>query len=86
MTLIDSGKETARMVKQKLSELNLVNATPKTEEDLYFVSDSARQFAEVGSRFLGRPLQNVQRIDFDDFLIKNSNAPLLQNLEVLHDE
>ena len=86
VTLIDSGKETARMVKQKLSELNLVNATPKTEEDPYFVSDSARQFAEVGSRFLGRPLQNVQRIDFDDFLIKNSNAPILQNLEVLHDE
>ncbi len=86
VALIDSGKETARVVKEKLAALSLVNAGPKAAEDLYFVSDSARQFSEVGSRFLGKPLENVQRIDFDEFLINHSDAPLLKNLEVLHEE
>ncbi|MHB2155038.1 glutamate racemase [Calditrichota bacterium GD2] len=86
VSLIDSGKETARVVKETLMSLKLVNSGGKPGADLYFVSDSARQFAEVGSRFLGRPLENVQRIDFDEFLIKNSDAPLLKNFEVLYDE
>ncbi|MCD6375320.1 MAG: glutamate racemase [Caldisericaceae bacterium] len=86
VTLIDSGKETARVVKERLAALKLVNAGPKPNEDLYFVSDSARQFSQVGSRFLEKQLENVQRIDFDEFLIKHSDAPLLKNLEVLHEE
>ncbi len=86
VVLIDSGKETARVVKETLTHLHLLNNQTPKDEDLYFVSDSAEQFAQVGSRFLGRPLQNVRRIDFDEFLIKNSNAPLLQNFEVLHED
>ena len=86
VTLIDSGKETARIVQKRLTELGLVNRGTKKAEDLFFVSDSPRQFSEIGSRFLGKPLAHVKRIDFDEFLIKNSDQPLLKNLEVLHED
>lgn len=67
--LIDSGRETARAVQQLLLEKNLINNGAKAKADQFFVSDIPAKFEEVGSRFLGRPLENVQRVDLDQFLI-----------------
>ncbi|NOX88904.1 MAG: glutamate racemase [Calditrichaeota bacterium] len=86
VALIDSGKETAKAVKRVLEEIKLVNRSSEKGKDLFFVSDSPEQFARIGSNFLGEALTNVERIDFDEFLIKNSSSPLLKNLEVLHED
>jgi len=80
VSLIDSGRETAKAVKQMLLDNNMINTEPKDNPDRFFVSDIPAKFEEVGSRFLGRPLDNVQRVDFDQFLIRSglSNAFQLQ--------
>ena len=85
VTLIDSGKETAKAVQQILKDHQLLNPDSKKGEDQYFVSDSPEAFAKVGSLFLGKPLPGVKRVDFDRFLIEKSSSPFLQNLnEVIH--
>jgi glutamate racemase len=86
VTLIDSGKETARAVRKILQNLNLLATGPKDEDDRFFVSDSPDSFARIGSMFLGKPLPNVQRVDFDAFLVEHSASPLLKNLKGIHEE
>ena len=68
--LIDSGKETAKAVKRVLIETNLLNQSDKIGPDKFFVSDIPMKFEEIGSRFLGKRLHNVERVDFERFLVK----------------
>ncbi len=68
--LIDSGKETAKAVKQVLIETNLLNQSEKIGQDKFFVSDIPMKFEEIGSRFLGKKLDNVERVDFEHYLVK----------------
>jgi glutamate racemase len=70
VTLIDSGRETARVVNDVLTHSKLKNLGEKSAGDQFYVSDIPLKFREVGSRFLGKELGEVERIDFDDFLIK----------------
>ena len=74
MTLIDSGLETAKRVKEILLKENLANNRAKESDDLYFVSDNPQKFRKIGSMFLGEELENVRRIDFEKFLMENSEA------------
>ncbi len=76
--LIDSGKETAQAVKELLTERSLLHKGRKTEHDRFFVSDIPAKFEEVGSRFLGQPLEQVERVDFDQFLIQSGLEKELQ--------
>ncbi len=71
VTLIDSGKETAKAVQAMLAEKKMLHQGKKQAEDRFFVSDIPAKFEEVGSRFLGKPLKNVERVDFDQFLIRS---------------
>ncbi len=80
VTLIDSGKETARAVQHILKDLELLNMEEKKVEHQYFVSDNPQAFSRIGSLFLGKRLSNVKRIDFDRFLVEKSSSPLLQNI------
>lgn len=68
--LIDSGKETAKAVKRVLIETNLLNQSDKIGPDKFFISDIPMKFEEIGSRFLGKELGNVERVDFERFLVK----------------
>jgi glutamate racemase len=68
--LIDSGKETAKAVKRVLIETNLLNQSDKIGPDKFFVSDIPMKFEEIGSRFLGKKLHNIERVDFERFLVK----------------
>jgi len=70
VNLIDSGKETAKAVKEVLMNQQLLSLSGRTEENKFFVSDIPAKFEEIGSRFLGQPLTNVERINFDQFLIE----------------
>ena len=71
--LIDSGSETAKFVKETLLQSDLLNKGQRESDDLFFVSDIPQKFEEIGSRFLGASLLNVQRIDFDRFLVENND-------------
>ena len=73
--LIDSGKETAKAVRNVLTEKNILNLSNSNADNRYFVSDIPVKFEEIGSRFLGQRLDNVQRIDFDNFLIQAGSDP-----------
>lgn len=71
--LVDSGSETARFVEKILRQNNLQNKGSKKADDLFFVSDIPQKFEEIGSRFLGETLQNVQCVDFEDFLMAQND-------------
>ncbi len=70
--LIDSGEETARATRDLLSEMNLLNPaasqTPCPEGDQkYFVSDVPERFSGVASRFLGREVSRITRVDISRY-------------------
>ncbi len=71
VNLIDSGRETAKAVKKLLNDLNLLNGSGRFGENRYYVSDIPAKFEEIGSRFLGQPLKNVERVEFEKFLIQS---------------
>ena len=70
IALIDSGQETAKLVKMMLERMELETKTDSPGKFECFVSDIPNKFDEVGTRFLGKPLITAKRVDFDNFLIK----------------
>jgi len=71
--LIDSGKETAKMVKNNLIELNIYKQDINKGTFKFFVSDIPKRFDEIGTRFLGQPVVNAHRVDFDNFLMEQGD-------------
>ncbi|MGH7460043.1 MAG: glutamate racemase [Longimicrobiales bacterium] len=67
VTLVDSAAETASEVAETLGQMNLL--TRRTEPgQLHFVaSDSPIRFREVGRRFLGDVVREVERVDVEGF-------------------
>ena len=64
VTLVDSARATARVVRGRLVERGLLNEGPGPPGgDDFFVTDSSDRFREVGSRFLGGPLERLEQID-----------------------
>jgi glutamate racemase len=63
VTLIDSGEATAVVVKDKLSELSLLNTNTQKPNLQFYVSDVPHKFTEIGERFLGKKLGKVHRIE-----------------------
>jgi glutamate racemase len=70
ITLIDSGLETAKVVKNLLENMEINEKDDSTGTFQCFVSDIPDKFDEVGTRFLGKPVVNAKRVDFDKFLIE----------------
>jgi glutamate racemase len=62
VALIDSAVETAKAVSIVLDELNLRNRSGSLSRRQYFVTDSPQKFAEVGSRVLQAPLDEIERV------------------------
>jgi glutamate racemase len=77
--LIDSGEETAKTVQSILNELNLSREKDSDGTVRFFVSDIPGKFDEIGTRFLGKPLVNAQRVDFDTFLIERGDIKFLNH-------
>jgi glutamate racemase len=70
VTLIDSGEETAREVKQKLVALNLLQNDSKQipiSQHRFYVSDVPEKFSQVATRFLGQIVDNITRIDITHY-------------------
>ena len=72
--LIDSGLETARVVKKMLSEKKMLNFSGRKQDDRYIVSDNAEKFSSVASKFLGHDLKGLEEVDFEAFLISLAKA------------
>jgi glutamate racemase len=71
VVLIDTAEETVRLVRLQLDGLGLLRSGPsagEVEEGVrrFFVSDIPARFAQVGGRFLGRPILEVEWIDQGD--------------------
>jgi glutamate racemase len=66
LRVIDSAQATARVVARILSEKGVAHgASTRTGEATceFFATDSVRKFERLGSRFLGRPVGEVQLVD-----------------------
>lgn len=59
--LITSGEAVAEQVKAYLKE-NKLRTQSSTREESFFVTDLPQQFDALGSRFLGRPIKNIQHL------------------------
>lgn len=68
VTLVDTAEETVRAVRERLEMLGL----RRNDEDAgegerrFFVSDIPAQFSQVGGRFLGMPIMQVEWVDQSD--------------------
>ena len=68
VTLVDSAAETACEVEQVLSAADLLAPVGGEPGRLHFVaSDSPLRFREVGRRFLGDVVRDVERVDVEGF-------------------
>ncbi len=64
VVLIDSGRETAKEVKNILSKKGLLNTRKMTEKNhsVFYVSDFPHKFKEVSQRFLSKDLKHVHKV------------------------
>ena len=63
--LIYSGETVGIKMKKFLINENYNNYSKKLQKTEYYVSDLPKKFDELGSRFLGYPLNNVKQISID---------------------
>jgi glutamate racemase len=64
VTLVDSAEATAEVVAEVLDGLGIRAESNGAPRRRFLVSDSPEQFARVGQRFLGRPIETVEWVDF----------------------
>ena len=65
--LIDSGHETAAEVFRCLAEKNLIKIiSSKESSHRFFVTDSPDRFKQVGSRFMGASLRNIELVNLEN--------------------
>lgn len=67
VTLIDSGVETARVAKKMMQEHDLLTDANGEGEHKYFVSDVPEKFSQVATRFLGRAISNITRVNVSGY-------------------
>ena len=65
--LIDSGEETARVAHEALAEGNLLAGNRPGGEHRYYVSDVPEKFSQVATRFLGRVVDGITRVDISRY-------------------
>jgi glutamate racemase len=67
VTLVDSGRETALEVQRTLQDLDLLREAGSEPEHEFAASDSPMRFREVGRRFLGGKIIEVDRVDVEGY-------------------
>jgi glutamate racemase len=60
--LIDSGEETAKVVKIILEDRNLLSKRYKKGNHKFFVTDFPNNFKSISERFLGKKINNVKKV------------------------
>lgn len=64
VTLVDSAKSTALAVDEVLTALNQRASEEERAIHEYLVSDDPEKFSVIGERFLGKPIETVEWLDF----------------------
>ena len=77
VTLIDSGEETARVVRAQLAEAGMLSPAAtagssastreQNGEHKFFVSDVPEKFSQVATRFLGEIVDKITRVDISRY-------------------
>jgi len=72
ITLIDSGEETARAAYRTITESGLLHSRASQQpvqsgDHKYFVSDVPERFSQVATRFLGRIVDRITRVDISTY-------------------
>ena len=67
VTLVDSAHETALEVRSVLTERNLLRADTAPPSHAFAASDSPLRFRQVGRRFLGDKIVEVERVDVEGY-------------------
>lgn len=65
ITLIDSAEETARQVEEYLATHQMRRSAFATPQHKFFVTDLPLRFAELGEKFLGKPLAPVIKVSIE---------------------
>jgi glutamate racemase len=68
--LVDSGKAAAYLVEKYLGGRNLKNDSFSLGRSEIYVSDVPNKFQEVAERFLGKPLEHIEKIDLEEIIHK----------------
>ncbi|MGD8780008.1 MAG: glutamate racemase [Ignavibacteria bacterium] len=63
--LIDSGFASSRKVKEYLTNHDMLNEKALNGKHEFYVSDVPSKFKEIAERFLGREIENLQKIDVE---------------------
>lgn len=67
VALVDSGAETAAELHGVLERRGLLRAAATPPVHAFVASDAPLRFREIASRFLGRPVTEVERVDVEGF-------------------
>ena len=68
VALIDSGTAASYVVKEYLTESSLLaDARHKHTHDFY-ISDLPRKFKDIAERFMGRPIDNVHKVELEELM------------------
>jgi glutamate racemase len=65
--LVNPAFETAKALKQMLTESDIQNSSNPAVEYQFFVSDNPVKFKKVGENFLQRPINHVEKIDIEKY-------------------
>ena len=66
VTLVDTAEETVRLAREHLDRLDLLRLDGEQGDRRFFVSDIPAQFSQVGGRFLGQSIAQVEWVDQSD--------------------
>jgi glutamate racemase len=66
VVLIDSGEETARVAHRRLTEIGLLKKGASGTHK-FFVSDVPEKFSQVATRFLGKVVDKITRVDISGY-------------------
>ena len=69
VVMVDSGEETAKVVKNYLELNNLFSSKSIKSGLKIYVSDLSHKFQEIAERFLQNSLSHIETIDFEQFLL-----------------
>ena len=67
VALIDPGAETAKHVKHLLKERDMLAGQSPEQQYRFFVSDLSDSFARMGSLFLQRKIDSIEKIDIEKY-------------------
>ncbi len=68
--LIDSGVASAEVIKNMLQKNNLLSESDERGVQEFYVSDIPKKFREEAELFLGRPIDDVHKVDLEEMLDK----------------